>query len=410
MGAKHSGAGIELRKGIRTETIRIVFWHQGKRCRESLSLTHTKTNIAYALRLQGEVTNAIERGTFNYQVFFPNSTTAKKERAAQEAICALSTPKAVTVGDLIRDALEVSHKTIEHSSYLCYQQIAKTHLLPRWDRTPLDDLSARELRLWIMDLAAKRKTIQLILTPLRNAMALAVADNLIEEDPFDRIKLGRLISRDQRTSDFTADPFDIDEIDAILRACANAQEYNMVLFAFTTGMRPSEYIALHWTDVREAQHQISVTGSFVDGQQKQRAKTDASLRSIDLRAGALAALQSQRQYTGPASRLVFLNPRTHERWAGDKPIYRRWKRILKQANVRYRNPYQTRHTFASTLLMLGAVPLYVAGQMGHTDTMMITKNYGKWIKAGLDGNRRNRLLTLYQQIGPSRMNEFPNFA
>lgn len=233
---------------------------------------------------------------------------------------------------------------------------------------------------------------------------------MIEEDPFDRIKLGRLISRDQRTSDFTADPFDIDEIDAILRACANAQEHNMVLFAFTTGMRPSEYIALHWTDVREAQHQISVTGSFVDGQQKQRAKTDASLRSIDLRAGALAALQSQRQYTGPASRLVFLNPRTHERWAGDKPIYRRWKRILKQANVRYRNPYQTRHTFASTLLMLGAVPLYVAGQMGHTDTMMITKNYGKWIKAGLDGDRRNRLLTLYQQIGPSRMNEFPNFA
>ena len=33
--------------------------------------------------------------------------------------------------------------------------------------------------------------------------------------------------------------------------------------------------------------------------------------------------------------------------------------------------------------MLGAVPLYVASQMGHADTMMITRNYGKWIKTGL---------------------------
>jgi hypothetical protein len=275
MGAKYSGPGIELRKGVRSETIRIVFWHHGKRCRESLPLAHTKANIAYARRLQGEVTNAIERGTFSYQAFFPNSTTAKKERAVQDAMSALYTPKAVTVGGLIRDSL---------------------------------------------------------------------------------------------------------------------------------------YIALHWRDVSEALHQISVTGSFVDGQQKQRAKTDAGLRSIDLRAGALAALQSQRPHTGHANELVFLNPRTREQWAGDKPIYRRWRRILKQADVRYRNPYQTRHTFASTLLMLGAVPLYVAGQMGHTDTTMITRNYGKRIKAGLDGNRRTRLLVLYQQTDPKRTNEFPNFA
>lgn len=411
MGTKYGGAGIELRKGVRSESIRIVFRYEGKRCRESLSLEHSKNNIAYARRLQGEVINAIARGTFRYEDFFPNSQFAKKLRRAQTIVATPpSTPSATTVGALVRDALNISNKTLEHSSYLCYSQIAETHLFPKWDFTPASELTTRDLRLWIMALPGKRKTIQLILTPLRNATALGLAEGVIAEDPFDHIKLGKLISKDQRTSDFTADPFDIDEIDAILDACGNAEERNMFLFAFTTGMRPSEYIALHWPAIQERQHQIGVTGAFVDGQEKQRAKTDAGLRDIDMRTGSLAALQSQRDYTGQANGLVFLNPRTGEQWAGDKPIYRRWKRIVKKAAVRYRNPYQTRHTFASTLLMLGAVPLYVAGQMGHTDTTMITKTYGKWIRAGLDGDRRARLLRLYHQTDPKRVNEFPIFA
>ncbi|MYM73551.1 tyrosine-type recombinase/integrase [Duganella sp. FT134W] len=410
MGARNSGQGIELRKGARSETIRITFSLDGKRCRESLPLAHTRTNIAYARRLQAEVLNAIARGTFNYQEFFPNSVTAKKSRLAQANATAASAKPIPTIGDLIRDALEISRKTVEHSSFLCYQQIAETHLFPRWDTTPANEFSAKELRLWIMGLPGKRKTIQLILTPLRNATAQAVADNLIDEDPFDRIKLSRLISKEQRTSDFTADPFDIDEIEAILTACAGTEERNMVLFAFTTGMRPSEYIALRWRAINTSSHYVTVTASFVDGQEKERAKTDAGLRKIDLRTGAKVALESQLAYTGNAHDLVFLNPRTREQWKGDKPIYRRWQRILRKAGVRFRNPYQTRHTFASTLLMLGAVPLYVASQMGHADTMMITRNYGKWIKTGLDGDRRARLLELYQQTDPNRANEFPIFA
>lgn len=86
MGAKNSGGGIELRKGARSETIRVVFQYQGKRCRESLSLSHTKNNIAYAKRLQGEVVNAIERGTFDYAEFFPNSRTAKLHRTDESAV------------------------------------------------------------------------------------------------------------------------------------------------------------------------------------------------------------------------------------------------------------------------------------------------------------------------------------
>ncbi|MYN28445.1 tyrosine-type recombinase/integrase [Duganella sp. CY42W] len=128
---------------------------------------------------------------------------------------------------------------------------------------------------------------------------------------------------------------------------------------------------------------------------------------MDLRFMAHDALQNQRDYT--SDDLIFLDARYNTRWTGDKAIRQRWRRILKAAGVRYRNPYQTRHTFASSLLMLGANTLYVASQLGHENTAMIERHYSRWITGGLDGNKRAQLLALYSQIDPKRRNEFPVF-
>jgi integrase len=66
--------------------------------------------------------------------------------------------------------------------------------------------------------------------------------------------------------------------------------------------------------------------------------------------------------------------------------------------ARYRNPYQTRHTFASSLLMLGVNPLYVAKQMGHVDTTMVNRIYGKWITGTGRGQEKKRLAALYTEV------------
>ena len=56
-----------------------------------------------------------------------------------------------------------------------------------------------------------------------------------------------------------------------------------------------------------------------------------------------------------------------------------WLKALNEAQVRYRNPYQTRHTYASTMLSAGENIMWDADQMGHVDTQMVIKTYGKWI-------------------------------
>lgn len=402
MGPKINTTGIELRKGVRSESIRIYFSYRGVECREPLKLAHTKQNIAYAVRRRGEVLNAIERGTFVYHEFFPNSSRAKLFGDASGS--------AVTVGQLLEEYLAVAKRNLALSSYNCYQQVADVHLFPKWRDKPLSALTTKDIRLWIADLTVKRKTIQLILTPMRNAIEQAVIDGHLESSPFDSIKLAKIVSREQRRSEFSADPFDVDEIEAILAACEHAQERNMFQFAFGTGMRPSEYIALQWRSVNFVRHQIAVEGAFVDGEMKDTAKTPAGLRAIDMRQAALDALDAQQHYTNPGGNIVFLNPLYDAQWAGDKPIHRRWRRILLAAGVRYRNPYQTRHTFASSLLMLGANPLYVATQMGHADTTMVMRTYGKWIAAGLESGKRQRLECMYAQTDPKRKNEFPVFT
>jgi len=57
-----------------------------------------------------------------------------------------------------------------------------------------------------------------------------------------------------------------------------------------------------------------------------------------------------------------------------------WKSALKDAGVAYREMKQTRHSFATNALSCGENPLWIAKVMGHRDTNMIIRVYGKYIE------------------------------
>ena len=62
-----------------------------------------------------------------------------------------------------------------------------------------------------------------------------------------------------------------------------------------------------------------------------------------------------------------------------------WVKVLKQANVKYRNPHQMRHTFISHMLSLGNRPEVLYKMVGHENTEMIYKIYGKFINENKSG-------------------------
>lgn len=71
-------------------------------------------------------------------------------------------------------------------------------------------------------------------------------------------------------------------------------------------------------------------------------------------------------------------PRTGYHYAVNS-INKIWAPIIKRAGIRYRNAYQSRHTYACWSLSAGANPNFIATQMGHTDAQMVYKVYGKWM-------------------------------
>jgi integrase len=108
----------------------------------------------------------------------------------------------------------------------------------------------------------------------------------------------------------------------------------------------------------------------------------AGIREVVLFPHALDALQNQKAYTLLHSERVFHNPRTNKPWETDQQTRKTaWRPALIKANLRYRNPYQTRHTWASMLLSGGDNPWWVANQLGHETIEMIMRHYGKWIPA-----------------------------
>ena len=71
---------------------------------------------------------------------------------------------------------------------------------------------------------------------------------------------------------------------------------------------------------------------------------------------------------------------TDQAWRTDAQIRKTlWQPLCIRAGVRYRNPFQARHTWASSQLTAGANPWYVAQQLGHVDVQMVFRIYEKFI-------------------------------
>jgi integrase len=215
-------------------------------------------------------------------------------------------------------------------------------LIPTFGDLAIAELTASKVKEWLSELPCSNKRKGNILTPLRQTFEELYHDEIIDKNPLKRVK-------------------------------------NLIQFAFYSGLRTSELIALRWQDVDFENNRIFVSSAYVRGQLKDT-KTKSGKQEVTLQPQAREALLSEQAFTTKQNETVFHDPDTHQPWRNDQPIRKRiWIPALKKAGINYRNPYQTRHTFASALLSRGENPLWVASQMGHEDWSMIIKVYGRWI-------------------------------
>lgn len=368
MGGERQFEGV--RAGSET-TITIDFYYQGQRCRERLKLKPTPANLKRAAQHRAAIIDAINKGVFDYPTTFPFSKNAAKFSANPKA-------HGLTIGEWLHTWLDIKRPTLKASTVDGYRKLIDGRLIPAFGDILITDLKKSHVREWGSKQTVSNKTIGNIISPLRDSLTDAVEDEIIEVNPL----AGWAYRNKERpkSEDDDIDPFTIDEQAAILDALAG-QGKNLIQFALWTGLRTSELVALDWGDIDWHRKEICVSRAITQASKEaETTKTSSGIRRVKILAPAMEALIAQKQHTFLAGNEIFQNPRTLERWEGDQPIRKTlWTHALKRANVRYRNPYQTRHTYASMMLSAGEHPMWVAKQMGHKDWTMIARRYGKWM-------------------------------
>ena len=364
--------GVTIRKHRNGETINITFTYKGVKCREPLSnLDVTPKNIKYAERTLGEIYNKIERGTFVYAEYFPRSTRLK---IFGNAAAGKTVKMYLDEYLVICETRKLSPSTIGGYKK-CRSALSSLHMFPASELTPA------ALKTWIQNQKTTLKTIRNQLSFLRSALDEAVTDGVLPINPVSLVTASRYQSdKSEAESSYVVDPLSPAEVDALLSAAGNKQWENLFRFAIQTGLRSSELCALRWRDIDFVSRTAHVQNASVVGIIK-GTKTKAGTRKVELTEEALKALASQKLFTFMKGEMIFEDPKSNKPWASADAIRKKaWVPILRKAGIRYRNPYQTRHTFATSHISRGVNLFWLAGQMGHKGPEMLFRHYGTYLK------------------------------
>lgn len=386
--------GVDVRK----TSIRLQFTdHTGFRHRETIKdaagnpIPPLAGNVRSAEKTMERIRAAISLGTFQLRDYFPDSDGSSDK--AEEPI--------PTLGEQLKawfDGLKVAPSTLNG-----YRAAVNFWMVAQADGTGklLADVRINELvfsqirhGLAVGTSRHRRgkigtdkppkplsaKTSNNYLAVLRSALDLAVDDELILKSPAGEGK--KLRAKVQKG---LPDPLDLEQLESVLARLhiKNPAVADYAEFWAFTGLRTSELNGLKWNSTDLRQNSIRIHEVRIKGKEKRTTKTNVT-RDVPLDSRARAALDRQRARTQIAGGLVWLNPTDNLPWDGDRDFLRSfWTPALKALGIRYRRPYNLRHTRATMLLMAGVNPSLAARWLGH-DKKTFFDTYAKWIDSVRD--------------------------
>ncbi len=340
-------------------TVRVRVWYEGTWIYERVRVPATPAGYREAARIRQEVNALSKQGIVRWGDWFPDSTKKEPEKAAP------------TFEEVARGWLRRKRRAIKPSTLRGY-----TKSVNLWCRIFGPMLITEIRRSHVLDAIdvldwESGKTMANAMTTLRATFDEAVIDELIHRNPAQHIEL----PRSQRKP---CDPLSHAEMRAVLDQLANDSWLEYFEVAFGTGMRTSELAGLRWPDVDLKRGTVRVHSARTDGVDTEETKTRVE-RTLELKPLALRALKRQRvKVLGNGH--VFLNPNTGEPINSDQTPRKVWNRMLRDAGVKKRRAYETRHTHATLRLAAGEDLIAVSKDLGHKRPSMTLDHYAGWIK------------------------------
>lgn len=382
-------------------SIQISFTYQDKQRREPISnIDPTDEKIWQGLAADlARIKYEIRTDEFDYSRFFPDSPRAKLFAPTKGALLKTYLPYFMKIRR--KGIQKMGKKPLRDSTFHTNMLLIKQILIPAFGNLCIDQINADHVYDWAEKYRNGRttKTLKNILSPLRVALDYAVLERLLLINPIKTLT----VFGDKKTQKVDKhDPFTKDEIELLLLHCSG-QLHNYIRFAIFTGLRPSEQMALVWDDYNALAKTLNVDKAITDLSDSVEVggKTFCSERIIKLSPTAIHALECQKIHTHSIGKYIFhappnrYNGYVEKPWKGSRDLLKQYKTILKNAGVRYRKPYSTRHTYASMQISAGENLAFMSKQLGHESIAFTLKTYASWI-ANSDpdaGNKADKLFT-----------------
>lgn len=376
--------GVKLVTGVSLKSntsFQVFFTYKGRPCREFVKFSKiTAAEAKWINSFKGKLDFALNAGTFDYAEFFPDSKNALNYSSNPGAHITIEEWFTAWCGHT--DGGEF----LADSTWATDSRIVRNNIIPDLGELMLDQVTANVGRDWVMAMNVSHKTRRNRLSVLSRGLDWAVEKNKLAVNPVASVKLkapkekkkAALVGEEHMERQ--VDAFNTEERKA-LYAALEPQGRNLIQFMIWTGLRPSEAVALHWTDIDWVNNRIRVNKArtqYTRGQGYEGTKTDNGDRFVDMLAPAEAALLAQKEHTFLAGGVVF-TARDGKPLDRPEDITRVLEAACKRAGVRYRSAYNLRHTYASIMLLAQELPQWVSAQMGHASWHFTVDRYYEFI-------------------------------
>jgi len=289
----------------------------------------------------------------------------------------------------------------EESTQETYQQALDRHILPYFGDMPLDEISRKDIKSFIVEKQRQRiskgksgtkkkkrlsaGTIRNLKAYLSSILTEAVDDELIAFNPAART--GKLIKKDKAKEIF---PFTWEEKAKFEKAMQQQypRYYPLFLTALRTGMRLGELIALQPGDLDFNGGFIEIRRAFSRG--RLTTPKSGKSRRVDMSNGLAETLKQHlvsrkkealRKGWGEPPELLFYNE------AGNRielsGIRKRvFYKCLEKTGLRRIRIHDLRHTYATLRISKGDNILDVSKQLGHHSIKITLDTYAHWMPGG----------------------------
>lgn len=279
---------------------------------------------------------------------------------------------------------QVAQGKVTRKTFAGYQHSLQLYVRPALGNRPLSKITALEIQTAYNDMRTRGlspRTIQYTNMILKQALKQAVVWKLIVFNPCEGVELPRQERKEMQV-------LSVEQVRRFM-AAAKADKYGALFeLAVTSGLRPSEYLALKWTDFDPVRATVSINRSLDHfpggGWAFAENKTGRSRRTVRVHSSVVAALNAWRKAQEDDRRAA------GEHWTEYGLIFttetggpldrhnlarRNFRRILKAAGLPAIRLYDLRHT-AATLALEAKVPVKVVSELlGHASAAMTLDVY-----------------------------------